>query len=193
MMLAVSRRCCRDAAPTDENRATAKGRAFAVKVQVVLRTWSRKRTVHRNKSCRCADFPLVGATKYIAATEAVLRRPFIAVFPGFPFVPAQPGDVVGSMRSDSAASTPIVNGVASQSGSLRRSGVQIGGTNAELQFAESRPKRWLYQLNIKIPRTRPTATIRLAHIRDNRLHGRVVAVQNSPQLFSGFGNLWQPR
>src|SRR6185503_18101852 len=98
-----------------------------------------------------------GATKYVAATEGRFYvGPTSLSSPGFPFLPAQPGDTIAIYAFGfGLPSTPLVNGSASQSGELpSKPVIQIGGVPATISFAGV-ISPGLYQFNVIVPSTVP--------------------------------------
>jgi uncharacterized protein (TIGR03437 family) len=105
------------------------------------------------------SFPLFGATRYIAAAHAdgrLLVGPTSLSAPGFPFLPAQPGEAITIYAYGlGLPATTLVNGSASQSGELpAKPPIQIGGLTAEVSFA-GLIGPGLYQINLVVPAAAP--------------------------------------
>jgi uncharacterized protein (TIGR03437 family) len=100
------------------------------------------------------SFLLFGATKYIVATHTnfSLAGPASLSAPGYPFTPVAPGEtVIFYAVGFGLPSTPLVDGSATQSGSLPTLPViTIGGNPATVSFAGV-ISPGLYQFNVVIP------------------------------------------
>ena len=101
------------------------------------------------------SFLRFGATSYIAAThaDAALLGPASMSVPGYTFTPARPGEVIVMYAVGFGLPEAIlVNGSGSQFGKLPALPVvQMGGTEAGVQFAGINGAPGLYQLNVVVP------------------------------------------
>lgn len=128
------------------------------------------------------SFALVGSTKYIAATDGrFFVGPSSLSAPGYPFLPAQPGDTIVLYGFGfGSPADPLVNGSASQSGALAVLPVcQVGGTNAQVQFAGLSPGNvGLYQINLTVPGTsNGDSEVRCTYSGQTSPAGAMIAVQ----------------
>lgn len=100
------------------------------------------------------SFLLFGASKYIVATHPnySLAGPASLSSPGYPFTPVAPSEIVTFYAVGfGLPSTALVNGSATQSGSLPTLPViTIGGAQATVSFAGV-ISPGLYQFNVMIP------------------------------------------
>jgi uncharacterized protein (TIGR03437 family) len=101
------------------------------------------------------SFLRFGATGYIAAQhpDYSLLGPAAMSVPGYVFTPAHPGETVLLYAVGfGLPSTPVVNGSATQSGTLALPDIQIGGVPATVAFAGI-ISPGLVQINMVIPTT----------------------------------------
>jgi uncharacterized protein (TIGR03437 family) len=105
------------------------------------------------------SFFLFYPTRYIAATHAdgtTLVGPASMSSPGYPFLPAQPGETIVLYAAGfGLTNPPLTNGASSQTGTLPSPpSIQIGGIEAVVRFAGV-TSAGLYQFNVIVPSALP--------------------------------------